>query len=962
MTKLLIAILNMSITASVVASAVMLLRIPLKKAPKIFSYALWGVVLFRLICPFSIDSAFSFLPTSTSAIPQDIVYPQSPAIQTGTQLVDTPINAAINNALPPASPSNYSPIDGINANSESNTDIGVKNGAPINTGNNASTGPEDNAPTGSEYNVPIGSEYNATASISPGSSVTQIHAAFNIAGYIWLFGFAALLIYAAIGYVRLKRRVYYATLVRGNIYETDEINTPFVLGFIRPKIYIPVGINPEEHGYIVKHEQTHIKRRDYLIKPFAFIVFALHWFNPLMWAAYFLMSKDIEMSCDEAVLRKEGEDIRCDYSSSLLNLSVKKGGLLLTPLAFGESSVKSRIKNVLNFKKPSRVIIAVALVLVAVFSVGFAVNRTGGGVALPDEGDDLITDTGNQSDVADTIESNNDDYSHPDNSSDKNGLPASETQCGNTSGNISHGAFAVQDGDDIYYVLPTHLQYVMRMGDLIKVNADGVKTVLFSGNRPYGLNIVDGWIYYIDGFYGQIYKMREDGTENTLITTADMQSGFMQGYTTEYSCTVETMAVVDDYIYCRIRYPADMPDIDRTKAIFRIDLSSGEVMKLQQLDAQTSGFAVYDGWVYYSIYATNEAGAWEAYRIRTDGTENAKIADVQLYSTCIENDRIYYIYGDEVSGSQIYSMDLDGANKKRIADGIMAVKINVAGDWIYYVDYSAVYKIKTDGTEMTKLSDVPSSNYIDMNILGDWIYLTGDGCSVHKVRTDWVDFQDVVIPIQGIKHNVDETAWYQLSTSSSVSISDNSILNQSKLPDGTEVCWYIDNDIVNCAYRKHGGGWIRFITEDSGYRDGFGAEPYSNLFGFSGFYIMAPRGAAYYAHDYYYFDADGKLQFLISGTYLDIIADFNNDGQNELLWFYHGGRDAVYNYMVDEDIVMFDIIEALSTRFVNWEEIEIDALSLYDNTIQLKYWQGDNWHNAQISFTSDSLVVQADFN
>jgi len=221
----------------------------------------------------------------------------------------------------------------------------------------------------------------------------------------------------------------------------------------------------------------------------------------------------------------------------------------------------------------------------------------------------------------------------------------------------------------------------------------------------------------------------------------------MQGYTTQYLSTIELMVVVDNYIYCRVRYPVDVSDTNRIKGICRINLNSGEAERLQQLDAQTSGFAVYDGWVYYSIYATNEAGAWEAYRMRTDGTENAKIADVQLYSTSIADDRIYYIYGDEASGPQIYSMDLDGANNKRIADGIMAVKINVTGGWIYYADYSAAYKIKTDGTEKTKLGDVPDSNFIDMNVLGDWIYLTGDAFSMHIIRKDGSYLQNVVIPV-----------------------------------------------------------------------------------------------------------------------------------------------------------------------------------------------------------------------
>lgn len=324
MTALFITILNMSITASVVALAVMLVRIPLKKAPKIFSYALWGVVLFRLVLPFSIYSVFSLMPTSSSVIPQDIVYSQNPAIQTGVQFIDNPVNAAINNALPTIS-------------------------AEIIT-------PENNIAT------------------SVVNNATPIQRVFQIAGYVWFSVFIALLLWAVTGYMRLKRHVRYATLVRDNIFETDKVKMPFVLGFIRPKIYFPLNIDPAQQDYILKHEQTHIRRRDYLIKPFAFIVLALHWFNPILWVSYFLMSRDMEMSCDEAVLQKTSEDIRDVYSSSLLNLSIKRVSLL-SPLAFGESNVKERVKNVLKFKKPTTWVLVVSIMVLSIFLVGFASNR-----------------------------------------------------------------------------------------------------------------------------------------------------------------------------------------------------------------------------------------------------------------------------------------------------------------------------------------------------------------------------------------------------------------------------------------------------------------------------------------------------------------------------------------------------------------------------------------------------------
>jgi beta-lactamase regulating signal transducer with metallopeptidase domain len=312
MTTVFITILNMSITASFVALAVILARFPLRKAPKKFSYVLWGVVLFRLFFPFSIESAFSLIPTVSYSMPQSFVAPPSPAIQAGAQFADTTVYSGINNHL-----------------------------------------------------TPVVTEY----------STIPIHAVLEIAGYIWLAGFVLLLLYALASYVQLKRKVYFATLVRDNIFETGTIKSPFVLGFFRPKIFFPANIDPEQCDYILKHEQTHIKRRDHIIKPLAYIIFAMHWFNPLMWLSYVLMSKDMEMSCDEAVLRQTTDDIRCKYSSSLLSLSAERVNLLSpTAFAFGENNVKARVKNVLNFTKPEKWVATLCVIAVSVFIVACSTN------------------------------------------------------------------------------------------------------------------------------------------------------------------------------------------------------------------------------------------------------------------------------------------------------------------------------------------------------------------------------------------------------------------------------------------------------------------------------------------------------------------------------------------------------------------------------------------------------------
>lgn len=305
MTRLFSTILNMSITASYIALAIIFVRLFLKKAPKIFSYSLWAVVFFRLICPFSFESKLSLMK------PQEEI-----ATKANKIINHTPITNNINN---------------------------------LDT-------------TVIEKAVPV-----------PKATVSSSEVIMNIISIIWIIGVASLLIYSIISYVKLKRKLATATIVKDNIYETDRIKTPFVLGFIKPKIYIPNFINNDELDYILKHEQTHIKRFDYIVKPIAFFIVIIHWFNPVMWLSYYLMVKDLELSCDESVMKKYSEDIRSNYSNSLLSLSVKQSGLL-TPLAFGENNSKSRIKNVLSYKKPTLWIIIVGVVVVAVVWIGFLTN------------------------------------------------------------------------------------------------------------------------------------------------------------------------------------------------------------------------------------------------------------------------------------------------------------------------------------------------------------------------------------------------------------------------------------------------------------------------------------------------------------------------------------------------------------------------------------------------------------
>jgi len=309
MSKLFLTVLNMSLTASYVILFVILIRLLLKKAPKVISYALWGVVAFRLIIPFSFESMLSLMPRNTNAvpIPHDIIYQASPQINSGIEAIDS----FISRSLP----------------------------APV-----------------------------------VGSSVNPIQIYIEIGAYIWIVGFMILLIYSIISVLQLKTQLKSARLIEQNIFEAKNLKTPFVLGLIRPKIYLPVGLNATERRYILLHEQTHINRKDHIIKILAFFILSIHWFNPLVWIAFRLMNIDMELSCDERVLKEMNEDVKKPYATSLLSLATERHILNGSPLAFGEGNVKARIKNVLNYKRPKLWIGAISIIIVTIVGIGLMAN------------------------------------------------------------------------------------------------------------------------------------------------------------------------------------------------------------------------------------------------------------------------------------------------------------------------------------------------------------------------------------------------------------------------------------------------------------------------------------------------------------------------------------------------------------------------------------------------------------
>ena len=331
-------ICNMSLTASVVIVAVLLVRLLLRRAPKVFSYALWAVVLFRLLCPVSVTSAVSLMGA---------------------------VGAPVQERTQRTSAVEYVPADIVRSS-----------GTPTVTTLPQETLPAINSPAESTVPAAVTAPEPAAAMPLSGPMVVLTGA--------WLAGMALLLAYSAVSMLRLRRRLVGAVLLADNIYLADHISSPFVMGLLRPKIYLPSTLKETERGYILRHEQYHIRRRDYLVKFLAFLALCVHWFNPLVWAAFILAGKDMEMSCDEAVVKELGEDIRADYSASLLSLATGHRIVAGMPLAFGEGDTGGRIRNLLKWKRPRPWVMAVCAVVCVGLIALCAANPKGSGTPTED--------------------------------------------------------------------------------------------------------------------------------------------------------------------------------------------------------------------------------------------------------------------------------------------------------------------------------------------------------------------------------------------------------------------------------------------------------------------------------------------------------------------------------------------------------------------------------------------------
>ena len=310
MAAVFLKLLNLSISASWLVLAVLVLRLISKRSPKWMNVLLWGIVALRLMLPFSIESALSLIPSAETVSPAVVQFDPAPTIASGVNIIDNAVNPAL-------------------------------------------------------------SEHFAAA---PTASVNPLYVWTYLAGWVWLIGLGAMLLYALVSYLRLRRRVSVSLPIQDHIYLCDAISSPFILGVVKPHIYLPSGLDEVQRQNVLSHERAHLTRRDHWWKPLGFALLAVYWFNPVLWLAYTLLCRDIELACDERVIRTMDESAVKTYSTVLLACSMPRKAVITCPLAFGEVGVKERVKNALHYKKPAFWVVAASVIVCIVVAVCFLTN------------------------------------------------------------------------------------------------------------------------------------------------------------------------------------------------------------------------------------------------------------------------------------------------------------------------------------------------------------------------------------------------------------------------------------------------------------------------------------------------------------------------------------------------------------------------------------------------------------
>lgn len=461
MAAVFLKLLNLSISASWLVLAVLVLRLISKRSPKWMNVLLWGIVALRLTLPFSIESALSLIPSAETVSPAAVQFAPAPTITSGVSVIDNAVNPSL-------------------------------------------------------------SEHFAAV---PTASVNPLYVWTEIAGWVWLIGLGAMLLYALVSYLRLRRRVRVSLPIQDHIYLCDAISSPFILGVVKPRIYLPSGLDEVQRQNVLAHEQAHLARRDHWWKPLGFALLAVYWFNPVLWLAYTLLCRDIELACDERVIRTMDESAVKTYSTVLLACSMPRKAVITCPLAFGEVGVKERVRNALHYKKPAFWVVAASVAVCVVVAVCF------------------LTDPPTDTDAAGLVGFHREQVTYAD-VTDASGAQPSSVQ------------LTAEETDAVYALLDA-MQY-KRLGAasamqdcyarLYFISAAGERCEVILSEREMLVNPITG------GKTARLYELRSESTELRdyllgCIGTSDAAPEQMSHPTLSDDLTEAERSIVDEFLH-----------------------------------------------------------------------------------------------------------------------------------------------------------------------------------------------------------------------------------------------------------------------------------------------------------------------------------------------------------------------------------------------------------------------------
>ena len=520
MTEVFLKLLNMSIAAGWIVLAAVLLRAVMRRSPKWVRCLIWAVVALRLVLPFSIQSPLSIIPSAETVVVKPVE--SAAAERLDNQMAEQPGGQGeeqVDNQVTQPGGQTIQPDSQLTPEAR---EITINTGIPaINAlfGDSGKTveKPDISSDTGNA-DAASGTPGNQDISAEKPSVKSWLSDNLDTISRIWLGGVALMLCYAAYSYIRLRLQVRASVACDSTVYICDDISSPFILGVFRPRIYLPSNLDPDAQAHVLAHERTHISRRDHLWKPLGYALLAIYWFNPLLWLAYVLFCRDIELACDEKAVSSLDEDGRADYSKALVVCSFQRRAIAACPLAFGEVGVRARVRKILSYHKPAVWITACALVLCIALAA----------CTLTDRGDSAKPDNGTPINTANNATDNTaSDSNGADNNASGNGSPASGKDTVTKIISSSEQPDSIRE--KTYYPLMSEgdVQFFLKgtmSGELYALTADGRHRLLTDALNTGMLRLDDLKDYGIEVYYTRAGSKEKSLYTESLETTYSLET------------------------------------------------------------------------------------------------------------------------------------------------------------------------------------------------------------------------------------------------------------------------------------------------------------------------------------------------------------------------------------------------------------------------------------------------------